>query len=762
MSIAVLIRKDCMIKIIELLTGRDGNALELQERRGMNRNNMKLFYKQPAKQWEETLPLGTGSLGAMVWGGITEEKIGLNEDSLWSGYYQDKTNKKAYASLNKVRNLVFERSFEEAEQMIQDDMLGLYNESYLPLGNLRLQMSHSETVSNYKRTLDIDHSLAEVSYNVDGKNIKREYFASFPHKALFVRITGEDLSFLVKFESELKIKKEIISSSKAIKKDQVVQMAFYGQCPEHVDPSYVSGTGHEWVQGTKGKEFEGGIEVYLSNGEAVITNNQEILVEHTEEAVIMLWCVKKSNQPSEMTYEQIKELHLKDYQTLYNRVELYLGDQLEIPTDQRLENLKNGSDDLGLYALYFQYGRYLLISSSREGGQPANLQGIWNWEKRAPWSSNWTTNINTQMNYWLAQTCNLKECLLPYFDFVKRICEDGKKTAKIHYGCRGFVHHHNADIWCNTQPVGIIMGSDSGREGSVTWSMWTMGGAWLAQELFRHYEYNKDESFLREMTYPILREASLFFIDWLIEHNGYYTTCPSTSPENRYFTDNGNTCCVTEGSAMDLEIIREVFGHFKRTCEILHIEDEILPDIEERLSKLAPFKIGSFGQLLEWNEEFKEPEPGHRHISHLYGLFPSELFAGNEKMIQACKKSLEHRIKNGGGHTGWSCAWIINMFAILEDADSAYHYVKRLLTNSSYPNLWDAHPPFQIDGNFGGTEGIANMLVQDRAGEVKVLPALPKEWKEGYVKGLRLKDKKAIDIYWKDGKLTEQNIYEIL
>jgi alpha-L-fucosidase 2 len=712
------------------------------------KNDMKLFYQQSATQWEETLPIGNGSLGAMIWGGAKKEKLGLNEETLWSGYAHDKNNYNAFDALEKVRQLIFERKFEQAEQLAQQKMLGEYNESYLPLGNLYLEFAHQGNAQHYQRRLDIDKAIAEVTYKIDGKTYKREYFASYVHKAIFIKITGEDLNFTVWFESELHVEQMAEDRSLTIN----------GQCPEHMDPSYIDGTGNEFIQGSRGQSFSGSIEVLECNGK-IAKENKILHISKADCVVLAVSFVKEPIYEKEILYDQIKQKHIIDYQNIYTKVELYLGEQLEITTDKRLDNLKNGQEDNGLYALYFQYGRYLLIASSREGSLPANLQGIWSWKFRAPWSSNWTTNINTQMNYWHAQSCNLQECLAPYYELLKKLCNEGKKTAKIHYGCRGFVHHHNADFWCNTNPVGKAMGEKEGRSGSVIWSLWPMGGAWLSQELFRNYEYNEDKAFLENTTYPILKQAALFLVDWLVEHNGQYVTCPSTSPENRYVTDSGNACCLTEGSAMDLEIIREVFGDFQKTCEILGIEDELLTEIKRKLEKLAPFKIGSYGQLLEWNEEFAEKEPGHRHISHLYGLFPSELFATNEKMIEACKKSLEHRLNNGGGYTGWSCAWIMNVFAVLQDAENAYKYLNILLTRSTYPNLWDAHPPFQIDGNFGGTAGIANMLVQDRGGEVKLLPALPKQFKEGYVKGLRIKNKKTVDIAWKNGEITEKRIY---
>ena len=709
---------------------------------------MKLFYTKPAECWEETLPIGNGKLGAMIWGGAVTERLGLNQESLWSGYYRDKNNPGAAPHLQKARELILSGEYVKAEKLIRDTMLGEYNESYLPLGSLYFKLDHSSDVSGYERSLDIDRSIASISYQADGYSYSREYFASYPSNALFVKFTCNkpQLTLTVTFDSE--IKNETLYSKE--------QVHITGKCPEHVDPSYINSP-NPVIQGNKGIDFKAGHKLLSTDG-IIECESGFLKIAGATSAVFAFWAVEAPSLENS-DYTTFKELHVKDYTAIYDKVELYLGEQSELPTDQRLERLKKGETDNGLYALYFQYGRYLLISSSRERSLPANLQGIWSWEFRAPWSSNWTTNINTQMNYWLAQSCNLQECLPPYFDFVRRICEEGKKTAKTNYNCRGFVHHHNADYWLNTSPVGIAYGQDKGEGNCVTWSLWPMGGAWLVSELFKHYEYNPDPSFLKNTVYPVLKEASLFFVDWLFEHNGCYVTCPSTSPENRFVTEDGTTSSVAMSTAMDLGLVREVFGSFKKTCAILGIKDELLPDIEERLHKLTPFKTGSKGQLLEWHEELMESEPGHRHMSHLYGLFPAELFEGDSALKEACRISLTERLNNGGGHTGWSCAWIINLWAILEDKENAYKFLKTLLTKSTYPNLWDAHPPFQIDGNFGGTAGIANMLVQDRNGELKILPALPQEFDSGYVKGLRIKNGKSIDIRWKDGKLEDYRIY---
>lgn len=719
-------------------------------------NEMRLKYNKPGTRWEECLPIGNGSLGAMILGGVDEELLGLNEESLWSGYYRDKNNPAAFQSLEKVRELIFAGRNAEAEKLIQDTMLGEYNESYLPLGNLSIRFDGAgEGAEDYERLLDLERAVAAVSYVQNGVHFSREYFASYPAKAIFVRlqadeaVIGMELSFSSVLTHEVRADGEGLHIS--------------GKCPEHMDPSYVPLKENSIVQGTRGMDFWADVRILRCDG-AIEAKAETVRVTGAGECVLMISAVREAvpaHAPlPEGGYGKLLQEHICDYQSLYKRVELYLGEQPDLPTDERLENLKQGKEDNGLYALYFQFGRYLLIASSRPGSLPANLQGIWSWELRAPWSSNFTVNINTQMNYWPALSCRLPECLEPYFSLVSRACREGRKTAAVNYHCRGFVVHHNLDYWCSTNPVGLTPDQKQGDDGSVTWAYWTMGGGWLTQELYRAYEYERNREYLENTAYPIIREAALFFNDWLVEHDGAYVTCPSTSPENRFLLPNGKDCCVTYASTMDMTIVREVFEHYIAVCQELGREEELLDEVREKLKRLAPFRIGSFGQLLEWHEEYEEPEPGHRHVSHLYGLFPSELFARDEKLTEACRAALEHRLKNGGGHTGWSCAWIINLFAVLKEPERAYEYLRTLLCRSTYPNLWDGHPPFQIDGNFGGIAGIANMLVQDRNGGISILPALPKQFAAGWVKGLALKGNKAIDIVWKDGKEVSHRIYD--
>ena len=703
---------------------------------------LKLWYRQPASCHEEALPIGNGSLGALVFGGISEEKLTMNEDTLWSGFPREKNRPEAREYLDQCRRLIREGKTAEAEKLIQDHMLGEYSETYLPLGELLFDFDRAEKTGGYERQLDLHTAVARVKYEADGTEYVREYFASYPDKALLCRFTCSQngMRMRIRFASGLFCR--IRAENRCIR--------ISGQCPEHVDPNYCPRK-EKIIQGTRGRRFQAECRILYTDGQ-VKADGGALLIEGASEVTAAFFMGERPEFTDD--WGTLLRRHTEDYQTIFHRVDLYLGVQSPLPTDERLKRVKEDDSDPSLYALYFQYGRYLLIASSRQGSQPANLQGIWSWDLTPPWSSNWTTNINLQMNYWHACSCNLLECMDPLFDLLRRICENGKETARVHYGCRGSVLHHNTDYWAMTNPTGIFYGGREGYDGCVTWSFWVMGEAWLCQNLYQYYEYTGDREFLKNTVYPVLRENALFLSDWLVEHDGVYETLPSTSPENRYLTAEGRSCCVSRNCAMDLELIRDVFVNFRKACEALQTEDPLAGETEEKLSRLAPLKTGSRGQLLEWGEEYEEAEPGHRHVSLLYGLYPSEQFEGHPDLISAARKTLERRIENGGGYTGWSCAWLICLFTVLREPENAYRYLHVLLSRSTYPNMWDAHPPFQIDGNFGGTAGIAGMLVQDRAGEVRILPALPESWKDGYVRGLRIKGNRTVDIEWHNGKAT--------